>query len=530
MNYPNPAFTIHDELSNLTPEQIIVKMFESTDKDGHLCIPEWPYDDKDYDEPDMYYLCSMNWDKEDLKNVTENFQKLEQRLKTIKDEDPLQSIIRENRDLVPFSDMQPDVPNLNILKETAKSEAYAVASRSVRLCKLYTMNAPMVLINNEAQLLAQALAICQYGFSIVLFVKIWLDDIRPAPKGYYHCHSVNEAKAVIEWCELKRWEIAEISCDHDLGDFAKDGGDGICLIDWLRERKSFYYQITLHSANPVGRENMQKALDRYKEEEKEDWDNFVKMVDADTYIIDALMFAASYFQEQLYSDEGVEALEWLKNRGLTDETIKRFNLGYSGKTKDGLHRYLTELGYRDEELITETCLSYYRKMTAHDYFFNRIMIPIFDGGLPRSFSGHTLDGEGPVYLNAPENGFFNKKEIIYGLYLAKESGKTELILCEGYLDVILLHQEGFSNAVSTPWSSLTKEQAAVLKQYADSVILSYDSDEAGKRGAARAAKLLKEAGLSVKQLDVSPYRDPYELLRKEGKSGYARRLEEAETV
>ena len=96
--------------------------------------------------------------------------------------------------------------------------------------------------------------------------------------------------------------------------------------------------------------------------------------------------------------------------------------------------------------------------------------------------------------------------------------------------MILLHQEGFTNAVSNPWSSLTKEQAAVLKRYADSVILSYDSDEAGKRGAARAARLLKEAGLMVKKLDVSPYRDPYELLRKGGKKEYAHRLEEAETL
>ena len=367
-------------------------------------------------------------------------------------------------------------------------------------------------------------------------VKIWLDDIRPAPEGYYHCHSVNEAKAAIRRCELNgvRSYIAEINCDHDLGDFAKDGGDGICLIDWLREREAYYYEIVIHTMNPVGRKNMQKALDRYKEEE---WKDFEKIADAANdeayFTACALQIAASYFQEQLYSDEGADALEWLKNRGLTDESIKRFNLGYSGKTKDGLHRYLTEAGFGEEEDITKTILSYYRKMTAHNYFLNRIMFPIIEWGEVDSFCGRALDNDGPVFLYAPENIHFNKfskKYTIYGLYLAKESGKTELILCEGYLDVILLHQEGFVNAVSTPWSSLTKEQAAVLKQYADSVILSYDSDEAGKRGASRAAGLLKEAGLTVKKLDVSPYRDPYELLRKEGKKGYVRRLEETETL
>ena len=98
MNYPKPAFMIEDELSSLSPVQTMVKMFEYTDKEGYLSIPEWPYDDKDYDEPDMYYLCKMNWSQEDLKNVIEDFQKLEERIKTIKDEDPLQSIIRKNRE------------------------------------------------------------------------------------------------------------------------------------------------------------------------------------------------------------------------------------------------------------------------------------------------------------------------------------------------------------------------------------------------------------------------------------------------
>ena len=240
--------------------------------------------------------------------------------------------------------------------------------------------------------------------------------------------------------------------------------------------------------------------------------------------MDALNEAALYYQELLYSNQGNDARKYLKDRGLSDETIRKYALGYSGGTRDGLYQHLKEKGYSIDSL-TQIGLFYFRMMAAHDYFRNRIMFPIMDDqGNVISFGGRALDGEGPMYLHTPDTSCFDKKRTIYGLHLAKESGKTELILCEGYLDVILLHQEGFANAVSTPWSSLTKEQAAVLKQHVDSVILSYDSDEAGKRGAARSAKLLQKAGLKVKKLDVSPYRDPYELLRKGGKNEYARRL------
>lgn len=169
MNYPKPAFMIEDELSSLSPVQTMVKMFEYTDKEGYLSIPEWPYDDKDYDEPDMYYLCKMNWSQEDLKNVIEDFQKLEERIKTIKDEDPLQSIIRENRDLVPFSDMQPEIPDLIVLKKAKRPATYDVAIRAVRLCMLYAMDAPTIIIENEAQLLAQALVVNHFAESVKPF-------------------------------------------------------------------------------------------------------------------------------------------------------------------------------------------------------------------------------------------------------------------------------------------------------------------------------------------------------------------------
>ncbi|MBR3362057.1 MAG: toprim domain-containing protein [Lachnospiraceae bacterium] len=547
MVYAVPAFTIHDNLSTLIPEQIIVQMFEYTHRDGSLCIPEWPYDNKDYDEPDMYYLCKMNWDKEDYPNVISDFRTLKKRLRNILDDRPLPRIIKDNQDIIPFRELNPDISDMTVLKESPRPATYDVVIRSVRLCKLYMMNTPDVVINNEEQLLAQALAISQYAVTMEKYnphsgvahklmcwlhkqadestVKIWLDDIRPAPEGYYHCHSVNEAKEVIMQCALNQWHIAEINCDHDLGVFANDGGNGSCLLDWLSRK--CVYEIVIHPANLVGCESMQIALDRYKEEE---FEMFVKMVDEEHYALDALQYATFYFQKRLYSDEGVAALQWLKDRGLTDETIEKFKLGYSGKARDGLHRYLTEEGFADVEVLSRTGLFSYRLVEAPDLFNNRIMFPIQERELTFSFSGRAMDGDGPVYLNAPETCWYLKNSIIYGLNLAKGNEEKELILCEGYMDVILLHQEGFTNAVCTVGSNLTKEQAANLKKYADRVVLSYDSDEFGKRGASRAAEVLKEAGLTVKKLDVSPYKDPYDLLREAGKIEYARRLEEGETV
>ena len=171
MSYPKPAFMIEDELSGVSPVQIMVKMFEHTDKKGYLSIPEWPYDNKNPEEPDLYYLCKMNWSSEDLNNVIEDFRKLEERLKTIKNEEPLQNIIRENFDLVPFSEMQMEIPDLIVLKEAKRPATYDVAIRALRLCKLYAMDAPVLIIDNEARLLAQALVVNHFAESVQPFSR-----------------------------------------------------------------------------------------------------------------------------------------------------------------------------------------------------------------------------------------------------------------------------------------------------------------------------------------------------------------------
>ena len=171
MSYPKPAFMIEDELSGFSPEQIMVKMFEYTDKEGYLSIPEWPYDNTSPEEQDIYYLCKMNWNSEDLNNVIDDFRKLEERLKTIKEEEPLQSIVRENFDLVPFSEIPMEISDLIVLKEAKRPATYDVAIRAVRLCKLYAMDVPAVIIDNEARLLAQALVVNHFAESVQPFSR-----------------------------------------------------------------------------------------------------------------------------------------------------------------------------------------------------------------------------------------------------------------------------------------------------------------------------------------------------------------------
>ena len=165
MNEIKLAFTNDDSRSSLVPEEIIRLMFEHTDEDGRLFIPEWPYDDKDYDEPEMYYAVRMNWNKEDCDKIIREYQTLAERLRVITDEEPLKRIIEENRDIRPFQDIDADLTDVITLKKSSEYAIYDVVIRSLRLCKLCAMNAPAVVINNEAQLLAQALVINHYAIS-----------------------------------------------------------------------------------------------------------------------------------------------------------------------------------------------------------------------------------------------------------------------------------------------------------------------------------------------------------------------------
>ena len=201
------------------------------------------------------------------------------------------------------------------------------------------------------------------------------------------------------------------------------------------------------------------------------------------------------------------------------------------KFSDDLYRYLKSKGYEDE-LLKDTGLVTIEERGARDKFWNRVMFPIMDvNSRVIGFGGRVLgDGE-PKYLNSPETMLFDKSRNLYGLNYARTSRKKYMMLCEGYMDVISMHQAGYTNAVASLGTALTEQHAALLKRYTDQVILTYDSDGAGVKAALRAIPILKRAGISTKVLNMRPYKDPDEFMEKTWeqrslKSG-SRRLETA---
>lgn len=237
--------------------------------------------------------------------------------------------------------------------------------------------------------------------------------------------------------------------------------------------------------------------------------------------------AAKYFYHLMKSERGAKAYNYFKNRGLTDETITSFGLGYSDKYRDDLYRYLKSKNFSDD-IISASKLCTVKETDTHDYFWNRAMFPIMDVRNKVVGFGGRVMGEGePKYLNSQENECFNKRNTLYGLHAAKRHKGKELILVEGYMDVISLHQAGFTNAVASLGTALTDGHAGILKRYTENVIISYDSDTAGQDAALRAIPKLRDAGISVKIANLSPYKDPDELIKAEGAEVYRERLKNA---
>ena len=237
--------------------------------------------------------------------------------------------------------------------------------------------------------------------------------------------------------------------------------------------------------------------------------------------------AAIYYFHLLKSERGRTAYNYLKERGLSDKTIMDFGLGYSDKYRDDLYRYLRSKGYTDEVLKDSALVSIKEKDT-HDLFWNRVMFPIMDtSNRVIAFGGRVMGQGEPKYLNSPESICFEKSRNLYGLNIAKKHRGDELILCEGYMDVISLHQAGFSNAVASLGTALTDKHAGVLKRYTDNVLISYDSDGAGQDAALRAIPKLKNAGINVKIVNLHPYKDPDELIKALGADEYRNRLKTA---
>lgn len=239
--------------------------------------------------------------------------------------------------------------------------------------------------------------------------------------------------------------------------------------------------------------------------------------------------AAKYFYALLRNPRGARAYEYFKNRQLSDETMQKFGLGYSDQYSDDLYRYLRKKGYDDEILKKSGLVTIDEVRGGHDKFWNRAMFPIMDvHNRVIGFGGRVM-GEGePKYLNSPETRIFDKSRNLYGLNIARTSRRNQLLLCEGYMDVISLHQAGFDNAVASLGTALTSGHANLLKRYTKEVYLTYDSDGAGVKAALRAIPILKEVGITTKVINMRPYKDPDEFIKALGADEYQKRIDEAE--
>ncbi len=239
--------------------------------------------------------------------------------------------------------------------------------------------------------------------------------------------------------------------------------------------------------------------------------------------------AAVYFHYLLNSPRGEHAMAYLKGRGISEEMIKHFGLGYADIYRDDLYQYLKKQGYSDYQMKESSLVTIDSVKGSYDKFFNRVIFPIMDvNQRVIGFGGRVMgDGE-PKYLNSRETILFDKGRNLYGLNYAKRTKENAIILCEGYMDVISLHQAGFTNAVAPLGTAFTPNQAMLLKRYTDEVILSFDSDGAGVKAALRALPILRENGLRGRVLSMKPFKDPDELIKEEGAEGYRKRLEESE--
>ena len=238
--------------------------------------------------------------------------------------------------------------------------------------------------------------------------------------------------------------------------------------------------------------------------------------------------AAQYFYYQLRRESGKTAYEYLLGRGLSEETIRKFGLGYSDKYSDDLYKYLKGKGYSDELLRESGLFNVDERRGMYDKFWNRVIFPIMDvNNRVIGFGGRVM-GEGkPKYLNSPETKIFDKSRNLYGLNVARTTRKNYLILCEGYMDVIAMHQAGFTNAVASLGTALPSGHASLVKRYTREVLLLYDSDGAGIRAALRAIPILREAGVTSRVVSLKPWKDPDEFIKNEGAEAFEERLNQA---
>ena len=238
--------------------------------------------------------------------------------------------------------------------------------------------------------------------------------------------------------------------------------------------------------------------------------------------------AAQYYYYQLRTEGGKIGYQYLSGRGLSEETMRKFGLGYSDKFGGGLYKFLKSKGYSDERLRESGLFNVDERHGMYDKFWNRVIFPIMDvNNRVIGFGGRVMGDGKPKYLNSPETKIFDKSRNLYGLNIARTTRKKYLILCEGYMDVISMHQAGFTNAVASLGTALTSGHASLLKRYTQEVLLLYDSDEAGIRAALRGIPILRDAGVNSRVVNLKPYKDPDEFIKNMGAEAFEERLGQA---
>lgn len=296
-------------------------------------------------------------------------------------------------------------------------------------------------------------------------------------------------------------------------------GEGGNVLTFIMKYENYSFVEALnYLADRVG---MELPKMEYSKEQRQQADEKAKLLQVQKD-------AATYYYKKLRSEEGRQAMGYLTGRGLTQEVIHNFGIGYSGKYSDGLYKYLKGKGYSDSLLTDSGLVIMDEKRGPTDRFWNRVMFPIMDvNHRVVGFGGRVMGDAKPKYLNSPETKIFDKSRNLYGMNFARTSRKRGIILCEGYMDVISMHQAGFTNAVASLGTAFTSGHASLVKRYAKEALLIYDSDEAGIKAALRAIPILNEAGLASKVVDLSPYKDPDEFIQNLGEEEFQKRLDNA---
>lgn len=299
-------------------------------------------------------------------------------------------------------------------------------------------------------------------------------------------------------------------------------GKGGNVVSFVMEYENFTFQEAIEML--AKRVNIQLPKLEHSKEEKEKYNMRAQILDINKE-------TAKYYFYLLKTNRGKLAYNYLKNRQLKDETIIHFGLGYSGKSNGELYKYLKGKGY-DDNILSKTGLFTFDERGVQEKFWNRVMFPIMDVNKKViGFGGRVMGDAKPKYLNSQETIVFDKSRNLYGLMFARNSKRKNILICEGYMDVIALHQAGFDNAVASLGTAFTSLQANILKRYLNEdeyVLLSYDNDKAGLEAILKANSIIKDVGLNTKVIDMQPYKDPDEFIKNLGAEEFEKRIENAQ--